>query len=347
MIPARTMPISPNTSRAVPSRRRSTPSHSIAASYLPVVATGTLSASGRRAGVERIGFVGLGTMGAAMAANLRRAGFEVTAGTGRPGRADGAARARRPEAADAGGRGARESDVVVVLRVRHAGRRGGPVRRRRGGERDRPRAASSSTAPRSRPSATARLRRAAWPSAGVGFVDAPVSGGSEGAKHATLTIFVGGEPADVERARPVLEAMGKTITHFGPAGSGQAVKAVNQVVLAGAYLGVAEGIVLALKAGLDPAGGGRGARRRGGPQLGPREPQRADDRQRVPARASGPRSTSRTSRSRSRWRARSARRSRSPGWPPSSRRGSSRAATATRTCRTSRARSARCRASTG
>ena len=87
---------------------------------------------------------------------------------------------------------------------------------------------------------------------GIGFVDAPVSGGSEGAKQATLTIFVGGEPDDAARAMPVLEAMGRTITHFGPAGSGQAVKAVNQVVIAGAYLGVAEGIVLALKAGLDP-----------------------------------------------------------------------------------------------
>ena len=86
---------------------------------------------------------------------------------------------------------------------------------------------------------------------GLRLVDAPVSGGSEGAKNATLTIFVGGDAADVERARPVLEAMGRTITHVGPTGAGQAVKAVNQVILAGAYLGVAEGIVLALKAGLD------------------------------------------------------------------------------------------------
>ena len=86
---------------------------------------------------------------------------------------------------------------------------------------------------------------------GIGMVDAPVSGGSEGARKATLTIFVGGEPADVERARPVLAAMGTTITHFGPSGAGQAVKAVNQVILAGAYLGVAEDIVLAIKAGLD------------------------------------------------------------------------------------------------
>jgi 3-hydroxyisobutyrate dehydrogenase len=56
---------------------------------------------------------------------------------------------------------------------------------------------------------------------------------------------------DVERARPILEALGKTITHVGPSGSGQAVKAVNQVILAGTYVGVAEGLVLAMKAGLD------------------------------------------------------------------------------------------------
>src|SRR5215831_5418762 len=83
------------------------------------------------------------------------------------------------------------------------------------------------------------------------LVDAPVSGGSEGAQKATLTIFCGGDAADVERARPILEAMGRTITHVGPSGAGQAVKAVNQVILAGTYLGVAEGIVLALKSGLD------------------------------------------------------------------------------------------------
>jgi 3-hydroxyisobutyrate dehydrogenase len=88
---------------------------------------------------------------------------------------------------------------------------------------------------------------------GVAMVDAPVSGGSEGARKASLSIFVGGEPADVERAHPILAAMGTTITHVGPVGAGQAVKAVNQVILASTYLGVAEGIVLALKAGLDPA----------------------------------------------------------------------------------------------
>jgi 3-hydroxyisobutyrate dehydrogenase len=85
----------------------------------------------------------------------------------------------------------------------------------------------------------------------VGFVDAPVSGGSEGAVNGTLTIMVGGAATDVERARPVLEALGRTITHMGPVGAGQATKAVNQVILCGAYLGVAEGLVLALQAGLD------------------------------------------------------------------------------------------------
>ena len=64
--------------------------------------------------------------------------------------------------------------------------------------------------------------------------------------------MVGGDPADVERARPILDAMGKTITHMGPVGAGQATKAVNQVIIAGTFLGVAEGIVLAIKSGLDP-----------------------------------------------------------------------------------------------
>lgn len=100
------------------------------------------------------------------------------------------------------------------------------------------------------PSATRRFaeRLAAR---GVAMVDAPVSGGSEGAEQATLTIMVGGDERDVDRARPVLNAMGRTVTRIGPSGSGQAAKAVNQVMLCGAYLGVAEGLVLAIKSGLD------------------------------------------------------------------------------------------------
>jgi 3-hydroxyisobutyrate dehydrogenase len=84
------------------------------------------------------------------------------------------------------------------------------------------------------------------------MLDAPVSGGSEGAVAGTLTIMVGGDPVVLERANDVLHAMGRTITHIGPLGSGQVAKAVNQVILCGTYLAVAEGVVLAMKAGLDP-----------------------------------------------------------------------------------------------
>jgi len=87
---------------------------------------------------------------------------------------------------------------------------------------------------------------------GVAMIDAPVSGGSEGAVAGTLTVMVGGEVADVERAQGVLQAVGRAVTHLGPIGSGQVAKAVNQVILCGTYLGVAEGVVLAMKAGMDP-----------------------------------------------------------------------------------------------
>ncbi len=196
----------------------------------------------------RVGFVGLGTMGGSMAANAARAGFEVTAWNRTPGRAAelgdlGVRLATTPSELAAA------SDIVVTIvsdtpdvEAVLFGRDG----------------VADGAAPGSlvidmstiSPSATrdfaARLAQSE-----VGMLDAPVSGGSEGAKKGTLSIFVGGDPADLERARPVLDSLGTTITHVGPIGSGQAAKAVNQVILAGTYLGVAEGIVLALKAGLD------------------------------------------------------------------------------------------------
>jgi 3-hydroxyisobutyrate dehydrogenase len=198
--------------------------------------------------VERIGFIGLGTMGAAMAANLARAGHVVTAWNRTAGRAPeldqlGVMRAATPAAAAAA------SDVIVVCVSDTPDVEAvlfGPA-----GAADGARPGSlvidcSTIAPGATREFSGRLGER-----GVGMVDAPVSGGSEGARNATLSIFVGGEPQDVERARPILGALGTTITHVGPIGSGQAVKAVNQVILAGTYLGVAEGIVLAMKAGLD------------------------------------------------------------------------------------------------
>ena len=95
------------------------------------------------------------------------------------------------------------------------------------------------------PSATAELA-SRLEQRGLGLVDAPVAGGSEGAERGTLTIFVGGRPEHVERARPVLEAFGSRITHLGASGSGQMAKAVNQVMIAGTYATVGEGMAQCL-----------------------------------------------------------------------------------------------------
>jgi 3-hydroxyisobutyrate dehydrogenase len=198
--------------------------------------------------MERIGFLGLGTMGAAMAGHLVRSGHPLTVWNRTPGRAaelvaQGATEASTPAAVAA------TSDAILVCVSDTPDVESilfGPD-----GVSDGARAGSlvidcSTIAPGATRDMAARLA-----ARGVEFADAPVSGGSEGAQKATLTIFVGAAPAVFERARPILEVIGKTITHVGPVGSGQAVKAVNQVILAGAYLGVAEGIVLAIKAGLD------------------------------------------------------------------------------------------------
>jgi 3-hydroxyisobutyrate dehydrogenase len=199
--------------------------------------------------MERIGVVGLGTMGGAMAANLVRAGFPLAAWNRTAGRTReldelGVTIAASPAALAA------DVDVVLVCVSDTpdveavlfaadgvaAGASAGTLV-----------IDCSTIDPAATRDFAARLARQ-----GIGFVDAPVTGGSEGARNATLAILVGGEPADVQRARPILEAIGRTVTHFGPAGAGQAAKAVNQVILAGTYLGVAEGLVLAMKAGLDP-----------------------------------------------------------------------------------------------
>jgi 3-hydroxyisobutyrate dehydrogenase len=87
--------------------------------------------------------------------------------------------------------------------------------------------------------------------AGMAMLDAPMSGGSEGAAKGTLSIMVGGEAEHFERALPVLEAMGKTITHVGPNGAGQTVKLVNQILVVVTMLAVGEGLLFAQAGGLD------------------------------------------------------------------------------------------------
>ena len=197
---------------------------------------------------ERVGFVGLGTMGQYMAANLARAGFVLTVWNRSPGRDDelvelGATVAATPAEL------ARSSDVVVAcltdspqvesVLFGEAGLDEGFVEGSLFVD-------CSTLSPLKAQEFAQRLAPR-----GVALVDAPVSGGSEGAKNATLSIMVGGDDAAVARADVVLRALGKSVTHLGPVGAGQWAKAINQVILAGTYLGVAEGVTLALKAGLD------------------------------------------------------------------------------------------------
>ena len=196
----------------------------------------------------KVGFVGLGTMGAAMAANLARAGFPLTVWNRTPGRAGpllalGAVEAHSPREV------ARASEVVVTCVTdspQVAEVLFGPDGLAEGLVPGSLLIDCSTISPASAREIGTRLK-----DQGVAMLDAPVSGGSEGAVAGTLTIMVGGEPTDVERAHDVLHAMGRSVTHLGPIGSGQVAKAVNQVILCGTYLGVAEGIVLALKAGID------------------------------------------------------------------------------------------------
>jgi len=98
--------------------------------------------------------------------------------------------------------------------------------------------------------ATAREVADSLELAGAGFVDAPVSGGVEGAKKGTLSVMAGGDSANISRIMPVLEAISGTVTHMGPVGSGQATKAVNQVMIAGIAEAVCEALALGEKLNL-------------------------------------------------------------------------------------------------
>ena len=100
--------------------------------------------------------------------------------------------------------------------------------------------------------ATSRRIHDALAQNNVGYIDAPVSGGTSGAEKGTLTIMVGGDPAVLERARPVLETFGQKIVHCGDVGAGDAVKAVNNAFLATHILAAAEGLAALVKMGVDP-----------------------------------------------------------------------------------------------
>jgi 3-hydroxyisobutyrate dehydrogenase len=195
----------------------------------------------------RVAVIGLGTMGAPMAGHLLAAGHEVTVHNRTRSREEplaeaGARRAESPAAAAAHAEAvltcvSDTPDLEHILLgpagVAEGLAAGGVI-------------VDCSTVS---PAATAQIA-ATLRERGIGLVDAPVSGGSEGAQKGTLTIFCGGTEADVAAVTPILEAIGSRITHLGPSGAGQVAKAVNQVMIAGTYASVGEGIALAEAAGL-------------------------------------------------------------------------------------------------
>ena len=197
-----------------------------------------------------VGFVGLGTMGSGMARNLARAGFPLTVATRTPGKAEAFARelGGSVRAAASAEEAARGLDVVVsclpdspeVEQV-HLGERGTIL----GAASGTVVVDCSTIAAGAARGIAERLRKA-----GIAFLDAPVSGGQKGAIEGTLTFFVGGDAAALDKARPVLAAMGKRITHLGASGAGQLGKATNQIVVAGTLVAVSEAMVFAAKSGL-------------------------------------------------------------------------------------------------
>ena len=196
----------------------------------------------------RIGFIGLGNMGGPMAANLVKAGHHVTGH-------DVAEMARASLGKAGGTPAANLRDAVagaeLILTMLPAGPQ---VEAVYGG--------ATGILALAAPGAllvdcstidVATARTVADEAAGRGFVmlDAPVSGGSAGAAGGTLTFMVGGDEAGFARALPVLQAMGKTIVHAGPAGSGQAAKICNNLILGISMIAVSEGFALADRLGLD------------------------------------------------------------------------------------------------
>ena len=199
---------------------------------------------------ERIAFLGLGIMGAPMAANLVRAGFEVTVWNRSPRKAEKFAGIYDVGHAMTPAEAAATSDVTITMvpdvpEVENVlfGPRGAAEGMRRGNL-----AIDMSTiAPNASVKFAKRLQ-----GDGIGFLDAPVTGSRPKAEDGTLTIMAGGSETDFERARPVLEAMGKLIVHVGPQGHGSTVKLLNNTTAAVNALAVAEALVAARKAGVDP-----------------------------------------------------------------------------------------------
>ncbi len=199
---------------------------------------------------EKVGFVGLGLMGRPMVRNLMQAGYDLVVYNRSRGKVDELV-AEGAEAAESPRETAESSDIVFTMLP-------GPpeVREVVTGEDGLLQGAGEGSLlvdmSTSSPILARELARTAREQ-GIGMLDAPVSGGDVGAIEGTLSIMVGGEEEQFERARPLFDVMGKTVVHVGEAGAGQTVKACNQIVVALVIEAVSEALALGTKARVDPA----------------------------------------------------------------------------------------------
>jgi len=197
---------------------------------------------------ERVGFIGLGIMGRGMARNILKAGFPLRVWNRTASRMDELA-AEGAGPASSPGDLAFHSDIIITCvsdtpdveqvllgegGVIHGARPGSLV------------IDMSTISPRATQRIAAQLAERH-----IHMLDAPVSGGSEGAARGTLSIMVGGDVTQFERALPVFQAMGTTITHLGPIGAGQTTKLVNQILVVGHALAMSEALLFAQAGGID------------------------------------------------------------------------------------------------
>lgn len=195
----------------------------------------------------RVGWIGAGVMGRSMCSHVLRAGHEVCVYTRTKASAE-ALLAAGARWCDSPAAVARRSDVIVSIvgyphdvRAIYLGEEGIIAHAAPGSV-----IVDMTT---SSPSLAQEIAAAAF-ARGIDALDAPVSGGDVGARNATLSIMVGGDPQALERVRPILSCMGSTIRHMGPVGAGQHTKVCNQMLIAGTMIGMVESLLYAVSAGL-------------------------------------------------------------------------------------------------
>lgn len=198
---------------------------------------------------ERVGFLGLGIMGSLMAANLAAAGHELTVWTHSEGKAARWAAEHGATAVDTPAGVAAASDVIISMVV--DGEQAQSILLGHDGVAQRvERGALCVDMSTIGPGDTRRIG-AALAEHGVGMLDAPVTGSSPKAKDGTLTIMVGGEAGDFDRARPLLGAMGELVVHVGPLGQGEMLKLINNALAAANATALAEALLLGAATGVD------------------------------------------------------------------------------------------------